>query len=417
MLCRKHSISISDWHYGLGGYDVFSSQGGLNQWESPANLGFPVNSTANDLYYYLRNDSTGFFSSNREGSNSLKDETCCYDIYEFSYFKRTPALGGNLPVTTKETRYSRISELLPVSLYFDNDHPDPGSRSADTKADYRDLLADYLSKKEEFIERYSGTGKNSVSGQGSDEVVDFFDKEVEGSFAGLEELLMLLFQDLENGASVTLTLKGYASPLTSEQYNLILTQRRIKSFLNFLGSFRGGIFLSHLNRNPTSPGSLRIIQEPFGESKAGSGVSDNPTDLRNAVYSPAASRERRLEITTYGAGNQEIRQRSDSITEISFSSETHNFGAIAPGQRMVHSFIFKNTGKGILLLKDVQASCGCTNLSWNITPIKPGETGMISLLFDSHNLTGIQAETITVYGNFRGGHKILYIYADVENRK
>ncbi|MGV3460554.1 MAG: OmpA family protein [Flavobacterium sp.] len=69
----------SDWHYGLGGLDVFQSaideKGSFGE---PQNLGKPVNSNRDDFAYIIAEDKlSGYFSSNREGGKG--DD----DIYHF----------------------------------------------------------------------------------------------------------------------------------------------------------------------------------------------------------------------------------------------------------------------------------------------------------------------------------------------
>jgi OOP family OmpA-OmpF porin len=71
----------------IGGLDVFKTTGELRRWEEPVNIGYPVNSSADDIYYSLNPDnrSEGFLVSNRPGANVLDQITCCDDIYAFSY--------------------------------------------------------------------------------------------------------------------------------------------------------------------------------------------------------------------------------------------------------------------------------------------------------------------------------------------
>lgn len=74
----------SDSDLRLGGYDVFKSvkKGGKHQ--TRFNLGAPVNSSYNDVYYTLSDDSReAHLSSNRLESNYIDGmvEACCYDIY------------------------------------------------------------------------------------------------------------------------------------------------------------------------------------------------------------------------------------------------------------------------------------------------------------------------------------------------
>ncbi len=74
----------SNGHLGLGEFDIFKSNGTRqkNNWGRPENLGYPINSGADDYYYY-QNKGTDeiFFASNRSGGIVLTESTCCDDIY------------------------------------------------------------------------------------------------------------------------------------------------------------------------------------------------------------------------------------------------------------------------------------------------------------------------------------------------
>lgn len=72
----------SDGHPGFGGLDIFKVRGSGRSWGTPENLGKPINSPADDLYFILRDDKrTGFLVSNRVGVIALKHPTCCDDIF------------------------------------------------------------------------------------------------------------------------------------------------------------------------------------------------------------------------------------------------------------------------------------------------------------------------------------------------
>ncbi|MBS2213842.1 PD40 domain-containing protein [Carboxylicivirga mesophila] len=58
----------SDMHPGLGGYDLFFSKLIENEYTTPFNLGYPVNSKADDFSLVISSSNQlGFFASNREG--------------------------------------------------------------------------------------------------------------------------------------------------------------------------------------------------------------------------------------------------------------------------------------------------------------------------------------------------------------
>ncbi|HBZ22395.1 MAG TPA: hypothetical protein DEO60_14790, partial [Bacteroidales bacterium] len=53
----------SEGHKGMGGYDIFRSSGNGSKWQSPENLGFPLNSTDDDRFFQpFNNDLNGFYS-------------------------------------------------------------------------------------------------------------------------------------------------------------------------------------------------------------------------------------------------------------------------------------------------------------------------------------------------------------------
>lgn len=72
----------SDFHQGLGGYDIFSAYGGLKSWRSPINMGASINTGFDDTYFSWRvADANGTLVSNRDGSLSVFGKNCCDDIF------------------------------------------------------------------------------------------------------------------------------------------------------------------------------------------------------------------------------------------------------------------------------------------------------------------------------------------------
>jgi outer membrane protein OmpA-like peptidoglycan-associated protein len=68
----------------IGGFDIFKSFGEAKSFEAPENLGFPINSSYDDLYFVFEDSrEKGFLTSNRPGGYSLRHSTCCDDIYQF----------------------------------------------------------------------------------------------------------------------------------------------------------------------------------------------------------------------------------------------------------------------------------------------------------------------------------------------
>ncbi len=64
----------SKGHNSMGEYDIFTSIKEDGKWRTPINLGYPVNTTADDIYYVVSADGKhGYLSSDREGGYGLDD--------------------------------------------------------------------------------------------------------------------------------------------------------------------------------------------------------------------------------------------------------------------------------------------------------------------------------------------------------
>lgn len=72
-----------------------------------------------------------------------------------------------------------------------------------------------------------------------------------------------------------------------------------------------------------------------------------------------------------------------SNAEFKFASETHDFGKITQGQPVTHEFEFTNVGTEPIIISDVRPSCGCSVADFTRTPVKPGETGKVTVKFDA----------------------------------
>ncbi len=75
----------SEGQLGMGGYDVYSSKLTFDHWSIPKNLGVPVNSSFDDVYFAISyKDTIAYFASNRTGTQFLDNEAeaCCLDLFK-----------------------------------------------------------------------------------------------------------------------------------------------------------------------------------------------------------------------------------------------------------------------------------------------------------------------------------------------
>ena len=122
-------------------------------------------------------------------------------------------------------------------------------------------------------------------------LASFFQDSLKRNFNQLSIILSHILSDLKQGKKIQLQIKGYASPLHEPRYNINLSKRRIKSFINYVVLYEGKVFSAYLEN-----GNLQIIELPFGENNADNSVSDNANDKQKSIFSLAAMLERKIEI-------------------------------------------------------------------------------------------------------------------------
>lgn len=84
---------------------------------------------------------------------------------------------------------------------------------------------------------------------------------------------------------------------------------------------------------------------------------------------------------------------------ISFEHGMYNFGKITQGEKVNYDFKFKNTGKSPLIITNATATCGCTTPDIPKAPVKPGESGVIKVVFNSAGKMGMQDKIVTITSN------------------
>ena len=286
----------SDTHFGFGGFDIFKSSGWKTSWQKAENMLMPINSPANDMYFYLTDcDCKGYFTSNRISDNNKENKTCCNDIYRFNYVAPIPVLAE--PVTPQVKDTFNINDILPVSLYFHNDSPDAGSDLPTTDLSYSDCYKLYMSQKNIYKANRTKGMEDSLADIQLKDIDNFFNDKIEKGYKQLNIALDYITKLLLEGHSVTVQIKGYCSSLYQTEYNRLLAQRRINSTENYMRTYNGGILSAYMD-NIAKDGKHVLETEHLAVGKAESN-SPNPENLeekRMSIYLPSAMEERRIEI-------------------------------------------------------------------------------------------------------------------------
>lgn len=112
------------------------------------------------------------------------------------------------------------------------------------------------------------------------------------------------------------------------------------------------------------------------------------------------NKERKVTSDLLNFPSAENGEVQGNLPEISFEEGEFNFGKVAVGEKIVHSYSFVNKGKADLQIAQVTPSCGCTTLKdWPKEPISPGKSGVITVEFNSAGFSGNIEKTIQVATN------------------
>ena len=284
----------SNWHKGLGGFDIFKSEYKDSDLGEPKNLGLPFNSNLNDIYFSINSKRTqAFISSNRIGSFFEEKESCCNDIYMIKLPKTDEP---PKKVDSTQVFITQMKLLVPLTLYFHNDEPDKKTLAITTPKNYKKTYEDYSAMREMYKKEYSKGAMDKDIERAYSDIENLFDDSVDAGMQDLEKFAQLLVKVLKDKEKVTITMKGFCSPLASTDYNVNLAKRRISSLRNYFKEYQGGIFLKYIDNKDPEDGSITFFDEDIGELKARPNVSDDYYDTKNSIYNPVAALERKIQI-------------------------------------------------------------------------------------------------------------------------
>lgn len=92
---------------------------------------------------------------------------------------------------------------------------------------------------------------------------------------------------------------------------------------------------------------------------------------------------------------------------IVFKDKIHDCGIIKGGSDCHFSFEFKNIDSVPVLIKNIDKSCNCMEVTWDKKPVLPGKTGYINVRYDTSH-KGVFAKGLFV--NINRGDRIIPLY-------
>jgi hypothetical protein len=103
-----------------------------------------------------------------------------------------------------------------------------------------------------------------------------------------------------------------------------------------------------------------------------------------------------LVLGTSGCNDTPEKKAKEHGQEIWFEEYMHDYGTIQKDSDGTWTFKFKNLGDQAIVINRVRSTCGCTVPEWPREPIEPGDTGTITVRYNTAS-TGTFLKSVVVY--------------------
>ncbi len=243
-------VFSSNGKQGMGGFDLYTAKGWETAWKSVENLGHPVNSVRDDVYYHTNDKSSvlknAVFSSDR-GSE------CCLETYTVSKAPKKRILTGlvidkkdNQPVSSATVIVNAGGKQQKVTtdanghytIEVDNDitgnvtvskhrYSEKQSDITIVNTDESSWSTDKLTNKDIVLDRKIILTPETV-------VTVYFDFDKHNIKDDAAFRLDSLYDILVKNPGAVVQISGYTDGLGSVEYNKILSDRRAKACADYL---------------------------------------------------------------------------------------------------------------------------------------------------------------------------------------
>jgi len=420
-------FSSNGWP-GLGGFDIFKSEWNGTSWQIPQNMGKGFNSSVDDLYFSLGGEDSGFLVSNRDGTRSVKSNTCCDDIFTFAkkeiiinliaivFEEETPLPGATIHL------YEKIGEELGYPDIQTNSESNEFDFALDSDKAYRVIVgkegfssdtADFntVGVRESKIFRGTFRLKRAMEiTEPETEIITrnepirlnniYYDFDDDKILPDAEGDLDFVYDLMVEYPDMVIELSSHTDSRGNDAYNADLSQRRANSAKRYL-EIRG-----------IDPNRVRAVG--YGESRilnsCTNGVQCTETEHRLnrrtefEIIAGPQSIEVKREVRGSGSGplprggNGNDGGASLELPVILLEKDRIDLGAIKQGEKTSGQFKITNIGNSDLSI-DLVSACECTTIDWPQHPLKPGQSGMISLEYDSTDKEGEQEVSVEIAAN------------------
>lgn len=240
---------------GMGGFDLFFSEGAFDAWATPENFGYPVNSIKDDIYFTSRGSAKNILEEVMLSSD--RSAECCLELFTLKKKKQLKQVNGLIAACSDRSLLSgvsvRIVDTVNNKIVYTAITGVDGSYSFPLD-EYRPLkavaaLTGYKSDSLQFDIPDEGAAKDSLTNPVIclakeeprvesvivlDNVYYDFDRSSlrEGSYPALDKLVGLL----NEYPTMVIEIRAHTDNKGDDKYNLGLSDARARVVVNYLVS-------------------------------------------------------------------------------------------------------------------------------------------------------------------------------------
>jgi outer membrane protein OmpA-like peptidoglycan-associated protein/tetratricopeptide (TPR) repeat protein len=254
-------VFSSNGYQGMGGYDLFAAKGNETTWTPPGNLGYPVNSSRDDIYFFAA-EKTNLLSNAIVSSD--RGAGCCLETYVITKAPKNKRLTGSLFDCTGNAPLADADVILKdsygktwktttnangkYSFEIGNEDHEPLTLSVskelylDTSSSFKventdesDLLTDKLTNADLCLEKKPEPKPEPVLVIKAEDVVTvYFDFDKSLLKPGAIQKLDSIYNIMMELPVTTIQISGYTDGLGTDAYNAVLSDKRAKACADYL---------------------------------------------------------------------------------------------------------------------------------------------------------------------------------------
>ncbi|MDA3882119.1 MAG: tetratricopeptide repeat protein [Bacteroidales bacterium] len=208
----------SNRHTTIGGFDIFYAQDSAFSFEYAQSIDAPINSSFNEYYYKIIND-TAYYCSNNRAKKFRNSDFYFNSLYRYPISNKKMEEQADTQTTQTEIQDSTFS----YTLFYDHNKPYPAS----TKS-YTELFEDYISTKPQ-LQKSEYFTLNGIKKQVYLQSIKSFFNAAELEYSQYILFLKRGTSALSQGHTISIQIQASTSKSGSEESNEIIASQRVEN--------------------------------------------------------------------------------------------------------------------------------------------------------------------------------------------